>query len=80
MAQLMRIDSSESLPLTFRVNQVLRSNPYLSGTHILFTAKSGAVTLRGTVDCYYQKQMAQESLRSVDDVHTVINEIEVVRL
>lgn len=80
MVQLTRIDSAETLPLTFRVNQVLRGNPYLSGTHILFSAKSGAVTLRGTVDSYYQKQMAQESLRAIGDVQAVVNQIEVVRL
>ncbi len=77
MVQLTRIDPADSTPLTFRVNQLLRSNPYLNGSNILFTARDGSVILRGTTHSYYQKQMAQEVIRSMRDVKSVSNQIEV---
>ena len=35
------------------------------------------MTLRGVVQSYFQKQMAQEALRHVDGVHEILNELEV---
>ena len=40
-------------------------------------ASDGHVTLRGTVGSFYQKQMAQESLRAIDEIVTIDNELEV---
>jgi osmotically-inducible protein OsmY len=80
MPQLLRIDPAvDKLPLTFRVNQAIRSNPLLAGASIMFSAHSGLVTLRGTSQTYYQKQMAQESLSKLDGVEAIENQIEVVR-
>ena len=42
-----------------------------------FETDAGRVTLRGVVNTYFQKQMAQESLRHVDGVHEIANELEV---
>ena len=40
-------------------------------------AEQGRVVLRGTVGSYYQKQLAQEAVRSVEGVDEVDNHIEV---
>lgn len=81
MVQVTRIDAaSDPHPLTFRVNRALRSNPYLVGSNIHFTAREGNVTLRGTAQSFYQKQVAQETVRLLNDVKSVQNSIEVSHL
>ena len=78
MTQHTRYDlPANAQPLTYRVNQALQANPYLSGTHLSFSAKSGTVTLRGSVSSFYQKQMAQEVVQSLHDVREINNLIEV---
>jgi hypothetical protein len=37
----------------------------------------GTLTLRGSVPSYYHKQVAQEAIRNVNDVDTIVNEINV---
>jgi osmotically-inducible protein OsmY len=67
-----------SIPLLHRVDTALRENPHLQGRHVLLEDNEGTVTLRGTVESYYQKQMAQESLRAIDGVERILNQLEVV--
>ena len=59
------------------VGNVLKKSPYLSGRSLRFEASDGRVVLRGTVGSYYQKQMAQEALRSVEGIGTIENQLEV---
>jgi osmotically-inducible protein OsmY len=68
------IDSS---PLEARVHCALEGNPYISYRTLRFETSEGRVTLRGTVGTFFQKQMAQESLRRVAGVHEIANELEV---
>lgn len=69
------------LELHQRVDAALRSSPYLtrlaSGT-VRIEASEGHVTLRGSVASFFQKQMAQETLRRLDGVTRVVNELDVV--
>ena len=37
----------------------------------------GTLTLAGRVPSYYHKQLAQEAIRKVDSVETIVNQIEV---
>ena len=67
------------LPLDDRVLCALERNSYLSGRHLRFETDQGRVTLRGVVRSYYQKQMAQESIRYIDGVDEIANELEVSR-
>ncbi len=60
------------------VHSALVRNPYLSGRSLRFEAESGRVTLRGVVQSYFQKQMAQEALRHVDGIDEIQNELEVL--
>jgi len=65
------------MPLDDRVLTALERNPYLARRNLRFETSAGRVTIRGVVGTYFQKQMAQESLRHVDGVHEIENELEV---
>jgi BON domain len=65
------------MPLDDRVLTALERNPYLVRRNLRFETSAGRVTLRGVVNTYFQKQMAQESLRHVDGVDEIANELEV---
>ncbi len=65
------------MPLDDRVLTALERNPYLARRNLRFETSDGRVTLRGVVNTYFQKQMAQESLRHVAGVHEIANELEV---
>ena len=60
-----------------RVHRALEHNPYLARRKLRFEHVAGHVTLRGTVGSYYQKQLAQETLRHIDGVFQIANELEV---
>ncbi len=64
-------------PLADRVNSVMERNPYLPHRNLRYEAAEGRVVLRGTVHSYYQKQMAQEMLKTVDGVNEIENQLEV---
>jgi osmotically-inducible protein OsmY len=65
------------IPLDDRVMCALDQNPYLSRRNFRFETQDGRVVLRGIVDTFFQKQMAQESLRQVEGVDEISNELEV---
>ena len=47
------------MPLDNRVLTALERNPYLARRNLRFETEAGRVTLRGVVNTYFQKQMAQ---------------------
>jgi osmotically-inducible protein OsmY len=65
-------------PLDDRVMSALDNNPYLSRRNLRFETHEGRVTLRGEVSTFFQKQMAQESLRQVEGIDQITNELEVI--
>ncbi|MGD0518833.1 MAG: BON domain-containing protein, partial [Thermoguttaceae bacterium] len=56
----------DMMPLDDRVLNALERNPYLTHRNLRFETQQGRVTLRGVVNTYFQKQMAQESLRHIE--------------
>jgi osmotically-inducible protein OsmY len=62
-----------------RVDVILSTSPYLSRRKVRLETESGRVTLRGEVDSFFQKQMAQEAIRRLDGVREIQNELEVVQ-
>lgn len=60
-----------------RVGRAIVANPHLTGRNLRFEAESGRVVLRGVVNTYFQKQMAQEALRYVDGVEQIDNQLQV---
>ena len=67
----------DMMPLDDRVLNALERNPYLTHRNLRFETQEGRVVLRGVVKTYFQKQMAQESLRNVEGVAEISNELEV---
>lgn len=61
--------------LVEQVSTVLENHPHLPKGALRFDADSGRVTLRGTVRSWYQKQMAQETLKSVRGVDQIENQL-----
>jgi len=64
-------------PLDDRVLTALEQNPYIARRNLRFETSDGRVTLRGVVNTYFQKQMAQEAVRHVEGVDEIANEVEV---
>jgi osmotically-inducible protein OsmY len=60
-----------------RVMTALDESPYLPGRQVHFEAQQGRVVLRGVVGSYYQKQMAQETLRRIEGVNHIENLLQV---
>lgn len=65
------------LQLDDLVTTALERNPHLPGRNLRFETQEGRVTLRGVVGSYYQKQMAQEILRTIEGVRAIDNQLEV---
>ncbi len=60
-----------------RVQRALQRHPNLTNGNLQSETNDGRVTLRGVVSTYYQKQIAQELLRSVEGVTEIVNQLEV---
>ena len=60
-----------------RLDQAITSSPHLLGRKLECETDSGVVVLTGTVNTYYQKQMAQEAVRHVAGVQAIDNRLEV---
>jgi osmotically-inducible protein OsmY len=67
----------DMMPLDDRVLTALERNPYLTHRNLRFETHQGRVVLRGVVNTFFQKQMAQEALRHVEGVAEIANELEV---
>lgn len=60
------------------IRGVLARNPYFAGRDVEVELDETDVILRGSVGSYYQKQVAQESLRRINGIGAIRNELEVV--
>ena len=65
--------------LQHRVHFALTQIPYAACQQISYQIVDKEVVLSGTVRTYYQKQMAQESLRKINGLRRVRNELSVSR-
>lgn len=62
-----------------RIHLTLARDPYIGGRPVHFELVDRDVLLTGSVRTYFQKQMAQESLRGIDGLGQIVNHLEVVR-
>ena len=53
-------------------------NPHTKPADIVVRIDSGCLTLTGQVDSFFTKQMAQESLRGIDGITEINNQLEVI--
>jgi len=60
-----------------QVGLALQCSPYLRNRSLRFETTGGRVVLKGVVRSFFQKQMAQETVRRLDGVEGVENELEV---
>jgi len=61
-----------------RVASALRKNPYLDHSKFSHEIHEDRVILKGTVPSYFEKQMAQESLRPIQEIREIVNDLEVM--
>ncbi len=60
------------------VEAAWRRIPHLTKHNLSYELQDGDLFLRGIVRTYYQKQLVQESLRGIDGVRMIRNEIQVL--
>jgi osmotically-inducible protein OsmY len=63
--------------LAEQVHGALRRSPYVSPRELRVEAAQGVVRLEGAVRSFFQKQMAQETIRRVDGVERIENCLQV---
>jgi osmotically-inducible protein OsmY len=76
MAPLNIIDRPHSL--SDRIGRALERHPHLFGHRVRYELREEEVVLTGSVRTYFQKQMAQETLRTISGITRIVNELEVV--
>jgi osmotically-inducible protein OsmY len=60
------------------VRRTLARNPHFNGRDLRVEFDQRDVIIRGAVRSYYQKQIAQESVRRITGIGAIRNELEVV--
>jgi len=60
-----------------RIDSAISRTPHLQDKTVRIETHAGHVVLRGIVGSYYQKQVAQEAVRTVEGVAQVENQLEV---
>ena len=63
--------------LATQVTQLFDFHPHLRQARVKVQSTRGAVVLTGTVGSYYEKQIAQESLRDMPGITSIDNSLEV---
>ena len=71
--------SDTTTGLECRVGDAIEDNPQLACQDLDITAHDGTVILNGVVGSYYQKQIAQETVWTVQGVSAVENQLIVPR-
>ena len=64
-------------PLALQIHDAVIHNPHLNHHRMHIQNDSGRVTIQGSVESFFQKQMAQEALRKIDGVDSIENQLEV---
>lgn len=70
-------DATAAPSLAVLVTSALQASPYLESDHLRIEAEQGAVRLHGQVGTFFEKQMAQETVRRLDGVERIENHLEV---
>lgn len=63
--------------LVAQIHSAVVHNPHLNHRRMHIKTKQGRVIIDGTVDSFFQKQMAQEALRGIEGVKSIENRLEV---
>ena len=71
------MDATTTPALFDRVATALESSPHVPTGQVRVEMRAGNVVLKGHVDSFFQKQMAQEAIRRLDGVETIENLLQV---
>ena len=63
--------------LVAQIHSAVVHNPHLNHRRMQIRTKQGKVVIRGSVNTFFEKQMAQEALRGIEGVKSIENELEV---
>lgn len=63
--------------LHHQIANAIIHNPHLDCRRIKVRTKQGQVVLSGSTDSFFEKQMAQEALRGIEDITLIRNELTV---
>ena len=62
--------------LAAQIHSAVVHNPHLNHRQMHIKTKQGRVVINGTVDSFFEKQMAQEALRRIEGVKSIENNLE----
>jgi osmotically-inducible protein OsmY len=62
-----------------QAQELLHTSPYKPIHRVACAFQDGMLVLRGRLQTFFHKQLAQEAVARVDGVRQVVNEIEVVQ-
>ena len=71
------MNATLSRPLFERIHDALTTNPHVPIQLVRVETEDGRVVLKGKVNSFFQKQMAQEAIRRVDGVQQIENMLQV---
>jgi osmotically-inducible protein OsmY len=71
------MSDSNSTIIDQQVRIAFAHHPHLNRHQLEFNRTKGRIVLRGNVDSYFQKQLAQEALRNIDGIEEIENELQV---
>ena len=74
---LVRIDAAHE-QIREQVTTALARNAFFCGRNLQIEFENNELVLRGVVSSYYMKQLAQETMRQIEGVQSVRNELEVI--
>ncbi|MFN9342710.1 MAG: BON domain-containing protein, partial [Planctomycetota bacterium] len=69
--------SSKSAHLATLASALRVRHPHRHQRRVFLRADGGHLVLQGRVKSFFEKQMAQEALRTIDGVRTIDNQLEV---
>ena len=78
MKASLRVSTPSALP--DMLHRALNRNSHLAGRNIRIEQHDSRIVLKGVVHSYFEKQLAQESIREINGVELIQNEIEVVSI
>ena len=64
--------------LAQQISDAVVHHPHLKQRQLHFNTNNGRVIINGSVESYFQKQMAQEALRQIEGIESIENQLEVV--
>lgn len=67
--------SSNPTQLANLASEVIVRHPHLHQRQVFLRADKGHVVLQGRVKSFFEKQMAQEALRTIDGISTIDNQL-----